>query len=226
MARGASCRRAFFSVSDKLIGDRVVATSMSNLGLERVLGREKSRWPRRCRRSICSGRNARSGNVLGGEQSGQSFFSRTARAGDGLLTAAKIARWSPCTQNRIGLIEGFKDYPQLIVNVMVRSKPPLETLPEVARALAEAQSALATMAASSFATPAPRSSPRHGRSRTRSRCPALHPVARQRPPLLHPALDRFFQRSSRLGFYGGGINDLWRQVPFKDFESRDRLAAN
>ena len=40
------------------------------------------------------------------------------------------------------LVEGFKDYPQLIVNVKVRSKPPLDTLPEVARALAEAQSAL------------------------------------------------------------------------------------
>ena len=40
------------------------------------------------------------------------------------------------------LVEGLKDYPQLIVNVQVRSKPPLETLPEVSRALAEAQSAL------------------------------------------------------------------------------------
>src|SRR5437879_10579750 len=57
------------------------------------------------------------------------------------------------------LVEGLKDYPQRIVNVKVRSKPPLETLPEVSRALAEAQSALETTAASSFATPAPSSSP-------------------------------------------------------------------
>jgi phosphoglucosamine mutase len=40
------------------------------------------------------------------------------------------------------LVEGLKDYPQVIVNVKVKSKPALETLPEVADALAKAQSIL------------------------------------------------------------------------------------
>jgi phosphoglucosamine mutase len=40
------------------------------------------------------------------------------------------------------LITGLKDYPQTIVNVRVKSKPPLGSLPRVARALAEAESAL------------------------------------------------------------------------------------
>jgi phosphoglucosamine mutase len=40
------------------------------------------------------------------------------------------------------LIAGLKDYPQIIVNVKVRSKPPLDSLPEVSRALTDAQSAL------------------------------------------------------------------------------------
>jgi phosphoglucosamine mutase len=40
------------------------------------------------------------------------------------------------------LVSGLKAYPQTIRNVKVRSKPPLETLPEVARALKEAASAL------------------------------------------------------------------------------------
>ncbi len=40
------------------------------------------------------------------------------------------------------LVFGLKDYPQTIINVKVKSKPPLESLPEVSRALAEAQSAL------------------------------------------------------------------------------------
>jgi len=40
------------------------------------------------------------------------------------------------------LIHGLKDYPQMIVNVRVKAKPPLESLPQVSRALAEAQSAL------------------------------------------------------------------------------------
>ena len=39
-------------------------------------------------------------------------------------------------------MEGLKDYPQKIVNVKVKSKPPLDSLPEVARALAEAEAAL------------------------------------------------------------------------------------
>jgi phosphoglucosamine mutase len=40
------------------------------------------------------------------------------------------------------LTKGLKDYPQIIVNVKVRSKPPLDTLPEVSRALSDAHSAL------------------------------------------------------------------------------------
>ena len=39
-------------------------------------------------------------------------------------------------------MEGLKDYPQKIVNVKVKSKPSLDSLPEVARALAEAEAAL------------------------------------------------------------------------------------
>jgi phosphoglucosamine mutase len=40
------------------------------------------------------------------------------------------------------LVEGLKHYPQVIVNVKVKNKPPLETLPEVSRALAEAETTL------------------------------------------------------------------------------------
>jgi len=40
------------------------------------------------------------------------------------------------------LVDGLKDYPQTIVNVKVKSKPPLESIPEVANALCEAKSTL------------------------------------------------------------------------------------
>jgi len=40
------------------------------------------------------------------------------------------------------LVAGLKDYPQVIVNVKVKSKPPLDSLPGVARALAEAEGTL------------------------------------------------------------------------------------
>jgi phosphoglucosamine mutase len=84
----------------------------------------------------------RSGNVIGGEQSGHVIFLEDSPAGDGLLTAVKIASLVSMHGKIESLVEGLKDYPQTIVNVKVKSKPPLDTLPDVARALAEAQSAL------------------------------------------------------------------------------------
>jgi phosphoglucosamine mutase len=127
----------------KLKGNRVVATSMSNLGLERILARE----------GIELGRAAvgdryvleemlRSNNVLGGEQSGHVIFLDDSPAGDGLLTAVKIASLASINGRLEALISGLKDYPQTIVNVRVKTKPPLDSLPSVSRALAEAQSAL------------------------------------------------------------------------------------
>ena len=133
----------FLKSQGKLKGNRVVATSMSNLGLERVLARE----------GIDLGRAAvgdryvleemfRCNNVLGGEQSGHVIFLDDSPAGDGLLTALKIASLVSTNGRLESLITGLKDYPQVIVNVKVKSKPPLDSLPEVSRALAEAQSAL------------------------------------------------------------------------------------
>src|ERR1700676_85634 len=127
----------------QLKGNRVVATSMSNLGLERILSNE----------SIALARTAvgdryvleemlKSGNVLGGEQSGHIIFLDDSPAGDGLLTAVKIASLVALRGRLDSLVEGLKDFPQVIVNVKVKSKPPLDSLPEVSRALAEAQSIL------------------------------------------------------------------------------------
>ena len=126
-----------------LKGNRVVATSMSNLGLERVLAREGISLARAAvgDRYVLE-EMLRSGNVLGGEQSGHIIFLDDSPAGDGLLTAVKIASLVSMHGKIEDLVDGLKDYPQVIVNVKVKSKPPLESLPEVSRALAEAQSAL------------------------------------------------------------------------------------
>jgi phosphoglucosamine mutase len=128
---------------NKLKGDRVVATSMSNLGLERVLVREGIALARtNVGDRYVLEEMLRSGNVIGGEQSGHVIFLDDSPAGDGLLTAVKIASLVSMHGKIESLVEGLKDYPQIIVNVKVKSKPPLDSLPEVSRALAEAQSAL------------------------------------------------------------------------------------
>ncbi len=133
----------FLKSQNKLKGNRVVATSMSNLGLERALAMENIALARAAvgDRYVLE-EMLRSGNVLGGEQSGHIIFLDDSPAGDGLLTAVKIASLVSMRGKIESLVEGLKDYPQQIVNVKVRSKPPLESLPEVSRALAEAQSAL------------------------------------------------------------------------------------
>lgn len=133
----------FLKSQGKLKGNRVVATSMSNLGLERALVREGISLARTSvgDRYVLE-EMLRSGNVLGGEQSGHVIFLEDSPAGDGLLTALKIASLVSMHGRIESLVSGLKDYPQVILNVKVRSKPPLESIPEVSRALAEAQSAL------------------------------------------------------------------------------------
>jgi len=127
----------------ELNGTRVVATSMSNLGLERVLAREGISLARtNVGDRYVLEEMLKSGNVIGGEQSGHVIFLQDSPAGDGLLTALKVASLVSMHGKLESLIEGLKDYPQVIVNVKVKSKPPLESLPQVAKALDEAQTAL------------------------------------------------------------------------------------
>jgi phosphoglucosamine mutase len=133
----------FLKSQNKLAGDHVVATSMSNLGLERALAREGISLARaNVGDRYVLEEMLRSGSVLGGEQSGHIIFLDDSPAGDGLLTATKIASLVSLHGRLESLIDGFKDYPQVILNVKVRSKPPLDSLPEVSRALAEARSTL------------------------------------------------------------------------------------
>jgi len=121
----------------------VVATSMSNLGLERALALEGISLARAAvgDRYVLE-EMLKSGNNLGGEQSGHIIFLDDSPAGDGLLTAVKIASLVSARGSLEVLVQGLKDYPQVILNVKVKAKPPLDSLTEVARALEEAESTL------------------------------------------------------------------------------------
>ena len=129
--------------SNTLKNNRVVATSMSNLGLERALAREGISLARAAvgDRYVLE-EMLKSDNNLGGEQSGHIIFLEDSPAGDGLLTAVKVTSLVSLKGPLASLVEGLKDYPQVIVNVKVKAKPPLESLPGVAQALAEAQATL------------------------------------------------------------------------------------
>jgi phosphoglucosamine mutase len=133
----------YLKMFNQLPGNRVVATSMSNLGLERILAHEGITLARTDvgDRYVLE-EMLQSGSVLGGEQSGHIIFLNDSPAGDGLLTAVKIASLVSFCGRLEHLVVGLKDYPQIIVNVKVYAKPPLDSLPEVAQALGDAQAAL------------------------------------------------------------------------------------
>ena len=133
----------YLKAGQALAENRVVATSMSNLGLERVLAHEGITLARAAvgDRYVLE-ELLKSGNKLGGEQSGHIIFMDDSPAGDGLLTAVKIASLVSMQGSLETLVAGFKDYPQLIVNVRVNEKPPLESIAGVSKALAEAKAAL------------------------------------------------------------------------------------
>jgi phosphoglucosamine mutase len=126
-----------------LKGETVVGTTMANLGLERALakiGLRLARVPVGDRYVLEE--MLRSGANLGGEQSGHIIFLDDATTGDGLLTAVKMASLVALEGPLDDLVAGLENFPQIIVNVRVRAKPPLESLPSVARALEEARQSL------------------------------------------------------------------------------------
>jgi len=127
----------------QLRGNRVIGTTMANLGLERVLESEGIGLARMAvgDRYVLE-EMLRSGANLGGEQSGHIIFLDDATTGDGMLTALKVACLVALRGPLDNLIGGFKVFPQTIVNVKVKSKPPLESLPQVSEAIAKATKTL------------------------------------------------------------------------------------
>jgi phosphoglucosamine mutase len=133
----------YLKSAGKLKGDVIVGTTMANLGLERAL--EKSGL--QLARTAVGDRYVleemqRIGANLGGEQSGHILFLDDATTGDGMLTAVKIASIVSLSGPLDTLVADLKIFPQQIVNVRVKAKPPLDSLPEVSRTLAEAEKAL------------------------------------------------------------------------------------
>ena len=129
----------------KLPGDTVVATVMSNLGLERALERERIRMTRTpVGDKYVLEEMVRLGAALGGEQSGHLIFREYATTGDGLLTALRL--FEIALQAGTGLDQLTADlevYPQKLVNVRVREKKGLTELPSVAREIQLVEEAFA-----------------------------------------------------------------------------------
>jgi phosphoglucosamine mutase len=122
----------------------VVATVMSNLGLEKVLrahGIEVLRTAVGDR--FVLEEMVRQGCQLGGEQSGHTIFADYATTGDGLLSALMVLSVMCRTQKPLSeLAARFIHFPQRLVNIPVRHKPPLETVPGLSAAIAAKEAEL------------------------------------------------------------------------------------
>jgi phosphoglucosamine mutase len=124
--------------------DTVVATTMSNMGLEVALGESGIRMLRSpVGDKYVLEEMQKSGAVLGGEQSGHIILSREATTGDGLLTALHVLE-SVCRSGKplAELVQDLEVFPQTIRNIRVREKKPLEQLPEVLAAVRRAEQEL------------------------------------------------------------------------------------
>jgi phosphoglucosamine mutase len=128
----------------ELAGDLVVATTMSNMGFEAALARSGIRMLRAPVGDKYVLEEMRSsGASLGGEQSGHILFPAKATTGDGLLTSLLVLDVVHRSGKTLGeLIADLKNYPQVILNVKVREKVPMETMPAVMAAIGAAETAL------------------------------------------------------------------------------------
>jgi len=128
-----------------LRNDTVVATTMSNMGLEAALHRDGIRMLRApVGDKYVLERMQQEQAALGGEQSGHILFPHLATTGDGLLTALVVLDVIRRSGRALyELIADLKVFPQVIVNVRVREKKPLDQIATVADTIRAAEQELA-----------------------------------------------------------------------------------
>ena len=123
----------------RLKKNTLVATVMSNLGLERAMEQAGGRLVRAAvgdryvMEKMLSG-----GYNLGGEQSGHVIFLDHNTTGDGIITALQVLTIMKQTGEPLSKLAAcMKTYPQVLVNVKVRERCDLTTIPEVAKRMAD-----------------------------------------------------------------------------------------
>jgi phosphoglucosamine mutase len=126
------CSR-MLKVQGKLKNDLLVSTVMSNLGL-RVACRK---YGFRHHAAKVGDRYVLEdmlhlGGVIGGEESGHLIFLDHHTTGDGIITALQLLAAMARTGKPLSELAGMMDiYPQKLINVDVKSKPDIKTVPQV-----------------------------------------------------------------------------------------------
>jgi phosphoglucosamine mutase len=129
---------------ERLRRKTVVGTVMSNLGLELAL---KTRGIRLLRTPVGDRyvveAMLKGGYNLGGEQSGHVVFLNQTTTGDGILTALRLLAVMLRKDQPLAELAGFvQKCPQILINVMVKEKKDLKTVPQARQAIHEAEKRL------------------------------------------------------------------------------------
>ena len=113
---------------------------MSNLALEKTLEKEGIRL---CRTQVgdkyVAEEMTRRGMSLGGEQSGHIIFSDFSPSGDGLLTLLQVLRVVAAEGKPLAELANLEPYPQILINVRVRERPEISSVPDIASAMNAAE---------------------------------------------------------------------------------------
>lgn len=129
---------------DKLVGNKVVTTVMSNFGLYKAfdelgIGYEKTKVGDK----YVYENMKENGYNIGGEQSGHIIFSKYASTGDGILTSLKMMQVMIARKKKMSeLSDGFTMYPQVLENVRVMDKKAAQADAEVRAAIKEVEETL------------------------------------------------------------------------------------
>jgi phosphoglucosamine mutase len=123
----------FLKENNALPGDVVVTTVMANLGLEVSLKEANIRMDRtQVGDKYVVEEMLHHDYMLGGEQSGHILFLNCSNTGDGVITALNVLKVMIDRKKSLSsLCAGIKKYPQILINVPVREKIPLENIPAV-----------------------------------------------------------------------------------------------
>lgn len=128
----------------RLNGNSIICTQMSNIGLEFCLQRMGIRMVRtRVGDKYVLQEMLKQRANLGGEQSGHIILLERTTTGDGLVVALELIKVMLKTKNSLStLAKDLFKFPQVLVNVKVKEKRPLDEIPGLNEAIARCQSEL------------------------------------------------------------------------------------
>ena len=177
---------------DKLVTNTVVTTVMSNMGLYKALEDEGILYTQtKVGDRFVHEYMMEHGNIIGGEQSGHIIFNDYLNTGDGILTSLLLSEVMVKSGKTLSqLSEKMKDYPQVLVNVIVSDKKATMEDERVKTAVKEAEDSL------------------HGKGRVLVRASGTEPVVRVMSEAMEKkdaeeAVSRVVEKLRDLGYFKG-----------------------